>query len=178
MKNKAFSSVFVLTCSGMLTALSIVIGILCKSYLNFGHGLFRVTFENFPIILSGLLFGPWVGACVGAASDVLSYVLSTQSLAISPIVTLGAASVGLVSGLVSRYLIRNSGSKQILCATYLAHLVGSLLIKCAGLYVYYGAAVLWRIPVYAVIAFLESVILILLYRNKTIQKTVWNQKNL
>ena len=93
-KAKAFSSVKVLTTGAMLTALSIVIGIFCKNYLNFGNGLFRVTFENFPIILSGILFGPVVGALVGVCSDVLSYVLSTQSLAISQTDSIVSSPVG------------------------------------------------------------------------------------
>ena len=78
-RRSVFKKVVALTTAAMLTALSIVIGIFCKNFLNFGMGLFRITFENFPIILSGIMFGPWVGAFVGIASDVLSYILSTQS---------------------------------------------------------------------------------------------------
>ena len=48
MKKKASTSIRTLTCSALLAAASIVIGILCKNYLNFGNGLFRITFENFP----------------------------------------------------------------------------------------------------------------------------------
>ena len=82
-KQKGLRNVRVLATAAMLGALSVVIGIFCKNFLNFGNGLFRVTFENFPIILSGILFGPAVGASVGIISDMVSYFLSTQSFAIS-----------------------------------------------------------------------------------------------
>ena len=71
-KNLLFKSIKELTLAAMLVAMSVVIGIFCKSVLNFGAGLFRVTFENIPIIISGLLFGPIVGGVSGLASDLIS----------------------------------------------------------------------------------------------------------
>ena len=86
-----FKSLKALCLAAMLTAMSVVIGIFCKNLLNFGDGLFRVTFENLPIIISGITFGPIVGALVGAGSDLLSYLLSTQVYPPKLIVTAGAA---------------------------------------------------------------------------------------
>ncbi len=169
-KEKGLRNIRVLTTAAMLGALSIVIGIFCKNFLNFGNGLFRITFENFPIILSGLLFGPAVGAAVGIISDMVSYFLSTQSFAISPIVTLGAALVGLMSGLVSHYLIKKSGNMRIIFSVFAAHLVGSVIVKSFGLFVYYGWLVLWRIPTYAVISTLEALLICLLYKHKAFHK--------
>lgn len=169
-KEKGLRNVKVLTTAAMLGALSVVIGIFCKNFLNFGNGLFRITFENFPIILSGLMFGPAVGAAVGIVSDMVSYFLSTQSFAISPIVTLGAALVGCVSGLVSHYIVKKPGIPRIAAATFSAHLVGSVIVKSFGLFVYYGWLVLWRIPTYTVIATLEILLLCLLYRHKAFRK--------
>ncbi len=159
-------SVKTLTIGAMLTAISIVVGIFCKNFLNFGNGLFRITFENFPIILSGILFGPVVGGIVGAASDTLSYILSTQSFAISPIVTLGAISVGVVSGAVTRLSKGKIGFGKILLTAGLGHFVGSIIIKSIGLYAYYGALVLYRIPTYIIICTLECVMIHLLFQNK------------
>ncbi len=170
MKQKHNISVRTLTTGAMLAALSIIIGIFCKNFLNFGNGLFRITFENFPIVLSGILFGPLAGGIVGAASDILSYILSTQSFAISPIVTLGASSVGIVAGLFSRYVFQHNNTNRIVFSTLLAHLVGSVIIKSIGLYAYYGSATLVRIPLYFVIATLEATLICFLSRHKAFCK--------
>ena len=159
-----------LTLAAMLTAMSVVIGIFCKNFLNFGNGLFRVTFENLPIILSGILLGPIFGACVGLASDLISYFLSAQIYPPNLIVTLGAGAVGLVSGLVARYVIKKRGYAQIIVSSSLAHLIGSMIIKPIGLYQFYGALVLWRIPLYLIIAPLEITLLCILYRHKSFRR--------
>lgn len=154
----------------MLTSMSVVIGIFCKSYLNFCGGLIRITFENLPIILSGILFGPVLGAVVGAATDLISYLLSPQIYPPNLIVTLGAATIGFLSGIVSRLIIRKRGYAQIAHATVLAHAVGSMLIKTIGLFQFFQWAVLWRIPLYIVIAAVELFVLCLLYKNATFRK--------
>lgn len=161
-----------ITLSAMLVAMSVVIGIFCKSVLNFGGGLFRITFENLPIILSGITFGPVVGASVGLLSDIISYLLSGQSYPLNFVVTVGATSIGLISGLVSRYVIKKRGSAQIIVSASLAHVVGSMIIKPIGLYAFYGIAVLWRIPLYLVIAPIEILLLCLLYKKNGFRRLV------
>ena len=167
-------NVKVLTTAAMLAALSVVIGIFCKNFLNFGNGLFRITFENFPVILSGILFGPTVGAAVGIVSDMVSYFLSTQSFAISPIVTLGAALVGAVSGIVSNYIIKKKSTFRIIMSVLAAHAVGSLIVKTFGIYAYYnmsyGMLLLYRLPTYALIIAIESFFLCLIFRHKAFTK--------
>ena len=167
-------NVKVLTTAAMLGALSVIIGIFCKNFLNFGNGLFRVTFENFPIIMSGILFGPVVGAVTGIVSDMVSYFLSTQSFAISPIVTLGAALVGAVSGIVSTYIIKKRGVCRIIISTLSAHAIGSLLVKTLGIYAYYNMSysmlLLYRLPTYAIIIAVESFFLCLIFKHKAFQK--------
>ena len=169
-RRSVFSGVKGLTTAAMLTAMSVVIGIFCKNFLNFGNGLFRVTFENFPIILSGILFGPVVGGLVGIASDLVSYLLSFQTYPPNLIVTLGAFAVGVLSGTVSRYLVRRKGAVQIALSASVAHLVGSMVIKSLGLYSYYGGLVLWRIPLYLIIAPLEILLLCRLLRSQTLKR--------
>ncbi len=172
-RKKGLSSVRILTMSAMLTALSSVVGIFCKSFLD--YGIIRITFENFPVILSGIMFGPWIGAIVGICADLLSYALSMQKWAISPIITLGAALVGFVSGAVSHYIIKKGGIKRVILSTLFAHIVGSMIVKSIGLFGFYegvygeGWLILWRIPLYIVIASLESIIICLMVRNKNFQ---------
>ena len=158
--------------AAMLTAMSVVIGIFCKTALNFADGLFRITFENMPIILAGIIFGPIVGGAVGVASDMLSYLLSGQTYPPNLVVTLGAAVVGILSGVVAKYIIKKRGKLQFIVAGASAHLVGSVIIKSAGLFVFYNWLILWRIPTYLLIAPLEVIMLILLYKNKAVKHMI------
>ncbi len=159
-------SVRSLTLAAMLTAMSVVIGIFCKSFMNYGNGLFRVTFENLPIIMSGMFFGPIIGAVVGASTDLISYLLSPQTYPPNLVVTLGATCVGAVSGIVSRFIIKKSGYIQIIVSGAAAHIIGSMIIKPIGLFAFYQWAVLWRIPLYLVMMPIEITVICFLYKNK------------
>ena len=53
-------------------SLMVAISIVCGKYLAFSVGEFlRFSFENLPIILSGILFGPAAGALVGIVADLV-----------------------------------------------------------------------------------------------------------
>ncbi len=161
-----FRSVKSLTAAAMLCAISVVIGIFCKNFLNFANGLFRITFENLPIILSGICFGPVVGGMVGVATDLISYLLSSQVYPPNILVTVGAGVIGAMSGILSRIPLK-SNTVRIVLSVSGAHLLGSMVIKTAGLYSYYGVAVLVRVPLYLVIGGIEATLLCLLYRRKS-----------
>lgn len=161
-----------ITVASMMIALSVVIGIFCKNYLNFGMGLFRITFENLPIILAGLTLGPVVGGIVGLASDLVSYIFSMQVYPPNIIVTLGAALVGIISGIISRYVIKKRGTAQIIASAATAHIVASMIVKSIGLYQFYGILVLWRIPMYLVIATLEITTICLFLKRKSFARLV------
>lgn len=180
MKKTQKSSIFpnrkCLTTAAMLTAISVVIGIFCKNFLNFGYGQFRITFENLPVILSGILFGPVVGGVVGLSSDLVSYLLSSQNYPPNLIVSVGAFSIGFISGFVSHRIVKKPGVMQVVASAIPAHVIGSMIIKSIGLYQFYHAAVLWRIPVYFLIAPLEIAMLCLLFRNQSFQKIIKNIK--
>ena len=164
--------ILALTLSAMLIAMSVVIGIFCKTFLNFGGGLFRITFENLPIILSGIMFGPVVATVVGVATDLISYLLSPQIYPPNLVVTLGAAMIGFISGFISHFLVKKQGYAQIIISGIAAHAVGSMIIKSIGLFSFYGWAVIWRVPTYIVIATVEITILCLLYKNATFRRLI------
>ncbi len=161
-----------ITQTAMMIALSVIIGIFCKTFLNFGFGLWRITFENIPILMSGIIMGPITGGVVGLSSDLLSYFLSSQAYPPNLIVTLGATMVGVVSGLVSKFLIKRRGSVQIILSGALAHIVGSMIIKPIGLFQFYQWAVFFRIPLYLVIAPLEICLICALLRRKSFARVV------
>ncbi len=159
-----------LTLAAMFVAMSVVIGYFCKTALNFGNGLMRITFENLPIIMAGILLGPVWGGAVGLSSDLLSYVMSGQSYAPIILVTVGATLVGVVSGVVAKYVVKEQSSFRIIAAGGAAHLIGSIIVKPIGLFSIYGWAVLIRIPIYLVIAPLEIFLICLLFKNRTLAK--------
>ena len=159
-----------LVLGAMLAAMSVVIGMFCKSFLNFGGGLWRVTFENLPIILAGVFLGPITGGMVGVVSDLTSYLLSPQIYPPNLVVTFGAFAVGVTAGLLARFVVRERGTKQIVLSAAVAHIIGSMIIKPIGLFQFYQWAVLVRIPLYLVIAPLEILLLCLLWRQKSFRK--------
>jgi ECF transporter S component (folate family) len=171
-KNGVFKTVKSMTLAAMLVAMSVIIGIFCKNFLNFGGGLFRVTFENLPIILSGMLYGPIVGGLVGVCADLVSYLFSSQVYPPNLLVTAGALAVGVLSGIMAKYIIRKKGMKQIILSGAVAHIVGSMIIKPIGLYQFYGVLVLWRIPLYLVIAPIEIFILCMLFSRNSFCRLV------
>ena len=167
-----FASLKAMCLAAMLTAMSVVIGIFCKTLLNFGDGLFRITFENLPIIFSGVFLGPIAGALTGIASDLISYLLSAQTYPPNLIVTAGAAFVGFSSGLVAKFAVKERGTLQFAVAGGVGHIVGSMIIKPIGLFQFYGWMVLFRIPMYLVIAPIEIAVLCMLYRNKSFRRMI------
>lgn len=172
-KNKAtrLKNVKVLTLSAMMIALSAVIGYVCKTIpaLDLGSGL-RITFENLPIIIAGIMFGPVVGGCVGCIADLLSCLFSGQ--APLPWILVGSISVGVVAGVSSKFIVRKNGFLKLVVSELLAHLVGSMIIKTIALYTIFGPIVLFRIPMSIGIAAVEIILLCAMYKNKTVRNLI------
>lgn len=171
-KSNAFTlrhSIRVLTSAALLASTSVVLAFLAKSI--FGTGPIRITFESLPIFFGSFLFGPAIGGIIAVGADLLSCFLS--GMAPNPIITVGAALIGLIAGLLYRYLLRGKPAAVGIFFTVLAaHFVGSMTVKSIGLYVFYGWAVLYRIPIYLVIAILESIVLIYLLNNKSLMRQI------
>ena len=137
--------------------------------LNLGTGL-RITFENLPIIVSGIMFGPVIGGCVGCVADLLSCLLSGQ--APMPWVLVGSVLVGVMAGITSKLIIRKNGYLKIIVAEFLAHLIGSMTVKTLALYVVFGPIVFLRIPISIGIVIVETVLICAMYKNKTVRKLI------
>jgi len=125
-KNNKKSMTRIVTTAAMLAAASAVIGIICKNLFTF-NVYYRFTLENAPVILSGLLFGPVVGGAVGVCADAVSCLMSTNP-ALHPIISIGAASVGVISGIVP-FIVKKNKTVQTATAVALAHAIGQVGIK-------------------------------------------------
>ena len=176
-KNKSRMATRVLTTAALLAALSAVIGIICKNLFTFNI-YYRLTFENAPIILAGLLYGPVVGAMVGICADAVSCLMSSNP-ALNPLISLGAAMVGVISGLVPK-LIRRGIRLQTATAVILAHLIGQVGIKSIAKMIYFGMpwqGIFLGLAFSAVVGVMECLLLSWMRGNKSLVKFMGgNQK--
>ena len=164
-----FKSLKILVAAAFLAAMSMVFG----KFLAIPLGdVLRFSFENTPIILAGVIFGPLVGGAVGCVADLVGCV--AVGYTINPIVTIGAALIGIISGLVMTVARKLSVPNNIsyAAAVTLSHLIGSVIVKTVGLAAFYQMSfevlLLWRLINYAAVGTMDGMILILLLKNKSV----------
>lgn len=178
-----FKSLEGLCFAAILSAMSLILGKFLQIPNPF-QDFVRISFENLPIILAGFTLGPIAAAFVGVVADLIGCLL--YGYTINPIVTLGAAAVGLVSGFVGTYVIKTPLLLKVTVSTALAHVIGSVLIKTAGLAAWYLAKfelgymefLAWRLLNYLIVGFAECIILYLLLKNRAFQKQITKMKDL
>ena len=166
-----YKDVRVIVLLSLLAALSI----LCGKYLAFpgGDSMIRFSFENLPILLAAMHVGPIAGMTVGILADLLGCLM--VGYAINPIITLGAAAIGLFGGLIPRIIPKACPRLlRIAITVSAAHLIGSVVIKTFGLSQYYAmpfiVLMLWRLLNYAIISAIEIALLYLLGKNTAVAK--------
>ena len=173
-KTKASRILRLMVACAFLTASSIVLG----KYLAINlSDVLRFSFENLPIVLAGVAFGPIAGAAVGIVADILGCVL--VGYGINPLVMIGAATIGATSG-IFRYFFNKPGGVslflKITCAEILAHLIGSVIIKTIGLSAWYDMKLeilmLWRLLNYAIISIAEIPLLYAILKNRGISRQI------
>ena len=156
-------------------ALLAAVSIICGKYLAIrGGDILRFSFENLPIILASVAFGPWLGALVAVVADLVGCVLVGYT--VNPLVTLGGAAIAVVAGLIYRALAhtRVKKSANLVISTAAAHTVGSVVIKTFGLATFYSMPLwelmLWRLLNYAIVGTLEAVLIVILMNNRAVEK--------
>ena len=161
----------VLSVCAMMAAMSLILGKFLQIPNPFQE-LIRISFENLPVIMAGIAFGPVMGLMTGVAADLLGCLLYGYN--INPIITLGAGAAGFAAGVMGSWLLRRFTVLRVIAATVLAHLLGSVLIKSLGLAAWYlgsyqmgiGELIAWRLLTYAIVGTAECVILCLLFRRR------------
>ena len=164
----AFGTVRVMAFSAVLVAMSIV----CGKYLAFGLGnVMRFSFENLPILMAGIMFGPAVGLAVGIIADLLGCMLVGYN--INLIVTAGAASIGLLAGIFYRVSLKLPYFFRIILSVGIAHIVGSVIIKTFGLSAFYDmpfmVLLLWRVLNYVIVGAIEYSLIYFVLKNRSIR---------
>ena len=170
-KKVIFGSLKVMVAAALLAAMSIV----CGKYLKIPVGdIMRFSFENLPILLAGMAFGSAVGVITGVLADLVGCLM--VGYAINPIVTLGAAAIGLLGGLVYKLCVKLPLIIRTLVTVVSAHLVGSVVIKTFGLAKFYSIPffelMLWRTLNYVIVAALEFVIIYFVMKNKAVNSAI------
>ena len=163
-QSKARIHLRILLLMSLFIALSIVFG----KFLAFNVGeMIRISFENLPILFAGITLGPLAGAAVAVVADLLGCIL--VGYAINPIITVGAAIIGLLSGLVAQLTKKFPLPLRLTLSVLIAHLIGSVGVKTAGLAAFYGVSypvlLLWRTLNYLIVGTAEGVLLFLLLKS-------------
>ena len=168
MKN-AKNSTRTLTVLALLIAMSIVF----SRVLSISTGFVRFNLGSLPVLLAGIVFGPGAGFAVGALADMIGGILA--GYAINPLITLGAASIGLVGGWLWQTLHTLRLGQRLQLSVVAAHVVGSIMINSLALHIFYGYA--WsvlaaRVPNALILAAVNTVLLRLLMENKAVMAAV------
>ncbi len=145
----------------MLMSLSFILGKFLQ--IPIGDSI-RISFENLPILLAGIIYGPVAGAVTGALADLLGCFL--KGYAIIPLITVAAGAIGLMAGLMRR-MIKGNSYINILLITIVPHITGSMIIKSIALHFAYGhpwEMLVIRIPIYLATAAVEAFFIYTFYR--------------
>ncbi len=177
-----FKSLTGLCFAAILTAMSFILGKFLQIPNPF-QDFIRISFENLPIFISAFTLGPIAATLVGATADLIGCVLYGYS--INPLITLGASAIGFISGVFGRYVLRKNLLIKIIVSVFLSHLVGSVLLKSAGLAAWYLSKysmgyielAAWRLLTYTIIGAMECVILYLLLKNRAFERQIQKMTN-
>ncbi len=177
LKLKNFGNIKVMVASALFAAISIILG----KFLAISVGdTLRFSFENLTIILSGMLFGPTVGASTGLIADIVGCIL--RGYAINPVLTFAAVFIGFTSGAVC-YILKNFNNHiRILWVIIICHFIGSVFIKTIGLCLWYGypfsVMFIERLINYIIVGTAEFIILEIITKNKTLMRTLGDNNEL
>lgn len=112
---------------GILIAMGVVLTRFASLRISIGgvEGV-RIGFGTFPTILSGLLFGPLLGALTGAFADIIGFALSPMG-PYFPHFTLTAALYGVLPGILIHLPLRSKICRILLAVAIPQVSVGCLL---------------------------------------------------
>jgi ECF transporter S component (folate family) len=151
--------VMTITRAGLLVAASVVLtrwfGVMVPLA---GVGALRLSFGDVPILLAGLTMGPFVGAMVGTAADLVGFSINPMGGAYFPGFTLSAALVGTLPPIFMRAFrgltgrgtgwVASPAPSYLLCLACIAcsDMVTSLTLNTYWIHIMYGKAVAAILP--------------------------------
>lgn len=160
----------------LLSAISIVLSRFCVIY--FTNSL-RLSFGNIPIIITGILFGPATGMLVGAVTDIVGSLLLSGA-GWYPLLTVTPMLIGLVAGLLRRFVVRKPKLPYAVMITLAANFIGSICWSTYCLHLLYGMPI-WtlvpvRAPFYIGVAILEACAIFALFKSRVFDTILRDKK--
>ena len=166
-----------LTTCAMLIAINVVLSILTPVKL----ANFRFTFEAFPILIAGIIFGPIEGIVVGTiGSGIYQILFSGYGLMITtPLWIIPHTISGLLVGIYSKRHNLDLTNKQLLFITILSAIIVTILNTLAiyidsKIFGYYSFAYVFG----SIILKIVSGVLLAIIYSMIIQKLAKNVKNM
>lgn len=100
---QSFSSLTIVR-AGLFIAMSLALKIIFEIYIPIaGIPALRINFASIPIMLSGIILGPFVGLITGALADIINFIIKPGG-PFFPGFTLVSALSGFIPGVIYKYL--------------------------------------------------------------------------
>jgi len=127
------------------------------------NGSVRFSFGNIPLILSGLILGPVVGAMTGGISDLLGFFINSHGGAFHPGFTLSSILTGTIPGLVMLLSpTKRSSLFNVVISNISILIIVSLILNTYWLSQLQGNAYLVLLPARAATSIIITVLNILI----------------
>ncbi len=144
----------------MLTAISVVLTRTCSiQYAD----VIRFSFGTIPIMLAGIVLGPWYGLASGLLADILGYLLNPMGGAPLWGITLCSGLLGFIPALLYELKFMKKGIWKLAIVLFVSEIVISGFLKSLFLLPIYGKAYVVligpRILTGIVMAIIETVII-------------------
>jgi len=149
--------------AGLFISMSLALKVMFEIYIPLsGIPALRINFASIPLMLSGIILGPFTGFVTGAAADIINFIAKPGG-PFFPGFTLASGLTGFLPGIVFKYIKKDEfGMGKTVLAVSLTQLITSIILNTYFLYVLYGIGItitlpariltnLFTIPVYSLI---------------------------
>ena len=101
-----FTSLIVVR-AGLFISMSLVLKVMFEVYIPLaGIPALRINFANIPLMLSGIILGPFTGFLTGAAADIINFIAKPGG-PFFPGFTLASGLSGFIPGIIFKYFKRD-----------------------------------------------------------------------
>lgn len=165
--------------AGLFIAMSLVLKVIFEIYIPLaGMPALRINFASVPIMLSGIILGPVMGICTGAAADIINFIVKPGG-PFFPGFTLVSALSGMIPGIIFKYM-KKEINYNLLNTVFISLLsvafVGVFLSK--GLLVFEGNSIIYNGKPLSFLYIGGFIVLIAAYLLIPIKLTVSGSQNL